>query len=55
MAGVQRVAQYMPFLTIELREECGRLLHERLRGLGLLNEHGRIDASRFMDFMCEQA
>lgn len=54
LAGCRRVADYLPFRTIQFRRECAGLLKERLSALGLINASGRIDADRFLHFVSQE-
>ena len=55
IAACKRVAEYLPFRTIQFRKECASLLKERLISLELINIHtGRIDAERFLHFISQE-
>lgn len=53
LLAIKKVAEYLPFLTLQYREECARLLKRRLRELGLLLENEKIDPVAFLNFSCK--
>ncbi len=53
MKAIRRVAAYLPFKTLEFREECSKLLKEKLKALGLLDENGTINQEKFLSFIVE--
>ncbi len=53
IAAFRRVADYLPFRTLQFRDECANLLKLRLEELGLISEIGKIDAERFLRFISQ--
>ncbi|MBI5674831.1 MAG: hypothetical protein HZC48_03230 [Nitrospirae bacterium] len=53
MKAIKRVAAYLPFKTLEFREECSKLLKEKLKHLGLLDKEDKIDRNKFLIFIVE--
>jgi hypothetical protein len=53
--GVRRVASHLPFLTLTYRKECSALLKKKLNDLGLLNQSGKIDPEKFLNFCCRES
>ncbi len=53
IAAFKRVAQHLPFRTLQFRQECAELLKDRLNVLGLIGETGRTDAERFLRFIAQ--
>jgi len=54
LQGIKRVANHLPFLTLEHRQKCSVLLRKRLAKLGLLDDQGRISAEKFLEFSCAE-
>ena len=46
-----RVADYLPFRTLQYRAECSRLLRNHLSNLGLVNDDETINAQAFLQFV----
>lgn len=53
IAAFKRVTDYLPFRTLEFREECAILLKEKLDGLNLIDTSGKINAERFLRFISQ--
>ena len=51
LAAYRRVAQHLPFKSIEYRSTCSALLKEKLHQRGLLDENERVDPEKFMRFI----
>jgi len=54
LLGIKRVADHLPFFSLEHRKQCSVLLKKRLTELDLLDSKGRISAEKFLEFSCEQ-
>lgn len=48
--AINRVANYIPFMTLKFRNECSLLLMQKLKSLGLLNVDGAVNAEKFLAF-----
>ena len=46
-----RVADYLPFRTLQNRAECALLLKKQLTELGLVNDDETINAKAFLRFI----
>ena len=53
LAAFRRAAKYLPFRTLQFREECATLLKEKLTALELIDAIGKIDAERFLRFISQ--
>ncbi len=51
--AINRVANYLPFMTLKFRKECSLLLKKKMEALGLLNTNGTINQTRFLSFIIE--
>ena len=49
--ALSRVEHFLPFYTVDYRAECAILLKNRLMELGLINSSGKIDTTRFLEFI----
>lgn len=52
--GVKRVADHLPFFTLEHRQKCSSLLKKRLEELDLLDAQGKISSEKFLEFSCAE-
>jgi len=52
LQGIKRVAEHLPFLSLEHRKVCSELLKKRLGELGLLDCTGNISPEKFLEFSC---
>jgi hypothetical protein len=53
LLAIKRVANYLPFLTLEYRDQCAGILKHKLQQLGLLLKSGKINPIAFLDFSCK--
>ncbi len=53
MKAIKRVANYLPFKSLEFKEECSELLKEKLKAFDLLNPDDTINKERFLTFIVE--
>lgn len=54
-AALHRIGNYLPFYSLSLRQECGKLLAEELKHLNLVDSKtGRLDAEKFLAFVSEK-
>ena len=50
LLSIKEVANYLPFMTIKFRKECSLILKKKLDKMGLLNENGKVDPVKFLNF-----
>jgi hypothetical protein len=50
-----RVADYLPFRTLEHREKCSELLGKKLSELGLVEQDGTINPDKFLCFVARNS
>jgi len=50
--GIERVSHYLPFYTLQYRNECSKLLKERFKEMNLLDKNGKINPIKFLEFSC---
>lgn len=51
--SINRVSDYLPFMTIAFKKECSFLLKQELSKLGLITLQNRIDTTKFLNFIIE--
>ncbi len=51
--SINRVSDYLPFMTISFKKECSVLLKQELNKLGLITLQNRIDITKFLNFIIE--
>lgn len=51
--SINRVSDYLPFMTISFKKECSGLLKQELHKLGLITLQNRIDIAKFLNFIIE--
>lgn len=51
--SIEKVSTYLPFLTIEFKNECTQILVRRLKSMGLIGEDEKIDLNRFLNFILD--
>jgi len=52
--AIRRVANYLPFMSLNFRKECGQLLKKKLAALGLIKIGNRIDPDKFLHFILSE-
>jgi hypothetical protein len=50
MLAIKRVSDYLPFMSLEFKQECSLLLAQKLADLKLLNDDGTLDSYKFLEF-----
>ena len=48
--SIKEVSNYLPFMTLKFRKECALLLKNKLNEFGLLNNSGKIDPVKFLNY-----
>lgn len=51
--SINKISDYVPFMTLEYKKECSELLTSELRKLDLISENNRIDISKFLRVIIE--
>jgi hypothetical protein len=51
--SIKRVANYLPFMSVNFKKECSLLLKQELEKLGLINSTNKIDADKFLNYILE--
>jgi len=54
LMGIKRVAEHLPFYSLQYKKECSDLLTKRLEKLGLLDKEGKISQHKFLAFCCSE-
>jgi hypothetical protein len=48
---MRKVGEYLPFHSYQKRKECSILLKDRFIKLGLVAKNGKLDETKFMEFL----
>ena len=51
LLSIKDVSNYLPFMSLKFRKEGSKILENKLYDLGLLNQNGKIDPFKFLNFM----
>ncbi len=51
--SIKKISSYLPFLTLENKEICSKLLQEELLKLNIIGENNRIDINTFLNYILE--
>jgi len=51
--SIKRVSGFLPFMTINFKNECSLLLKSELENLGLINNSNKIDIDKFLNYIIE--
>jgi hypothetical protein len=52
---MRKIGEYLPFYAYEKRKECSVLLKEKFIKLGLVGTDGKLDRTKFMEFLTENS
>jgi hypothetical protein len=52
---MRKIGEYLPFYAYEKREECSALLKGKFIKLGLVGTDGKLDRTKFMEFLTENS
>ena len=53
--SMRKIGEYLPFYAYEKRRECSAILKERFIKLGLVGSDGKLDRTKFMEFLTENS
>ena len=53
--AIKRIGNYLPFYTLEHRQECARLLKEEFDKMGLVDANGKLNQTKFIRFITESS
>ena len=53
--SMRKIGEYLPFYAYEKRKECSILLKEKFIKLGLVGTDGKLDRTKFMEFLTEKS
>jgi hypothetical protein len=53
--SMQKIGEYLPFYAYKKRKECSVLLKEKFIKLGLVGTDGKLDKTRFVEFLTKKS
>ena len=53
--AIKRIGNYLPFYTLKHKQECSRLLKKEFVKMGLVDNNGKLDQTKFINFITKES